>query len=775
MQSTKRSKSTGLDIGQTSTKVICLARNGKTVSVKRAEIFRTHDEGILGDDENELLQAISGWLKELKLQEERMVIGLPQYMTTTQVSDFAKGAKGAELEKMVSLETTQLAGISDDSFIHDFAVIPAGNGRVNPVLIGISREASVNEYVGRTADASINLEDVAMNGLAVANAFMQLHPKEAHEPGVQLLLDMGTETTTVVVVSAGQVLYIGGMMFGGQNVTQEIATQLKLALPVAERQKIQGEVDWATLTMASMESARPAQVNAASDSFESADDRPAPVDQSLKLRLPNTFAAPVDIPEDNDAPAEKSISPLKLRLPNSLSGNSEQEMADRDTAQLFGNADTAFGNQYGTGAVDSLSGLEDAPAALQPDDFQPVPGLACFQTMLRELENCLEHWRSSENETLVDEKVKKIWLCGGGALLEQVSVYLSVKLDCDTDVFGPVVTPGGKPDPEYALAYGLALQGLGMSELTISLTPSALTWLHQKENRFRLLLIAFILLLLTSCGWLFYEYQNLVDSIVETEEVTEDLRQNVRKLKALDEMKKDYSGILLQVLPVVGSTCRSQTYLTALEQLQKAVKAPEFKDCINWCVYVADEDSFLEYNGKEETKADAPPPPMQMQPPAGNRRGRRQLIVEQPESSDGNTEERWKDIQEAEKKTTESMNVKQLKTLYVIGFIMSKVDNHNVIEREIMLNLEGASVPDPTGAPQKFFSDVQVMNEEERSKCINRAIRAWEQCFINMRTSEAFKSYDHKPFFLKLTINDPVITPPAQNPFGGPKKIKKKR
>ena len=110
MHNKKHSKSIGLDIGQTATKVVCLVRSGRKAVVKRAEIFRSREEGILGDDEAEQLQAVSGWLKDLKLLDERLIIGLPQYMSTMQVSDFAPGAKGVELEKMVTLETTQLSG-----------------------------------------------------------------------------------------------------------------------------------------------------------------------------------------------------------------------------------------------------------------------------------------------------------------------------------------------------------------------------------------------------------------------------------------------------------------------------------------------------------------------------------------------------------------------------------------------------------------------------------------------------------------------------------------
>ncbi len=765
MHNKKHSKSIGLDIGQTATKVVCLVRSGRKAVVKRAEIFRSREEGILGDDEAEQLQAVSGWLKDLKLLDERLIIGLPQYMSTMQVSDFAPGAKGVELEKMVTLETTQLSGLSDDSFLHDYAVIKPGNGRVNPVLIGICREANVNDYVGKVYDVSMKVEDVAMNGLALANAFFQLKPKEAKNAGVQLLMDIGTENTTLVIVSGGQVLYIGGMMFGGRNVTQELAGQLGVSQDEAERRKTKGDVDWAALNMALLEKA---SGEAPAKEEPLLPDDPTPASESLPSLggigglAPQEPLLPLDDgnePQDDEPPIK-----LKLKLPIKLEkADGSDTSAEKDVDAGGMKPETEFSGSPEEAAAPMIQEMGEAPM-----------GLACFQTLVRELENCLEHWRSSENEALINEKISHIWLSGGGAKLEQVSTYLSISQDCETEVLGPVLAKGGEADPEFTLAYGLALQGLGLAELPISLTPSALTWLHKKESRFSYLVFAFLLFFIVLFGWIFYEYQRLVDTIVDMEAETEELRGSVRKLQTLDGMKRDYSEILLQALPVVASTCRTQTYLTALEKLQNAVKStafnsPQFKDCINWCVYVADEGSFKEYNEQKEQAVAAQPMTMA----GGGRRGRRPLIADVAETSGEDSQQRWQEIQQKEQVPIDVISAGALKQLYVVGIIMSKNDNHNVIEREIMLNLETDGKQ--AGEKSDFFDEVQVMNEDERSLCRSRAILDWERCFANMRTSEAFKSYDYKPFFLRLGLRESVIHPPAENPLAEKKGKKGKK
>lgn len=781
MQTTKRTNAIGLDIGQTSTKLLCLSRSGHKAVVKRAEIFRSREEGILGDDEQEQLEAISGWLKELKLQDQRVVLGLPQYMATTQLSDFAKGAKGAELEKMVGYETMQLAGISDDVFIHDYAVMPAGNGRENPVLIGIAREANVEDYVGRAAGVSIQIEDVAMAGLSLANAFFQLQPKAAKQPGVQLLLDIGTETTTMALVAQGQVVYIGSMMFGGTNMTQEIANQLKLAMDEAERRKVKGEVDWAELNLAAIgdmadglgglgdlgaDDSQSEQASPISLTKETAEE-PADGDDTptlgLKLSLPGLGSS------EDEATDDDSASPLKL----SFSGAAEKGEAEDGAVPLKLSL-----SKEGEDSTDESEPSMEVPSLADDADTaesEPVPapaprmlsGLACFQTMLRELDNCLEHWRSSENDTLNTQKLAKIWISGGASQVELVANYLGVSQNCEVEVLGPQVEKKGAAMPEFTIAYGLALQGLGLAELPISLSPAALQWIHKKESRAIFLVLAFLLLLLASGVWLGFEYWSVTKNIEELTETTADLKKNVEKLTKLDGMKRDYSECLLQVLPVVSGVCRTQTLLTSLEQLQTAVHNPDLKECYNWCVYVSDSDSFREFN---ETKENKPVTAQQSMMPMMGRRRQQAQLLETTETVGDEMDQKWTATLEEENKRKQAMEVKPLEKIYVVGMIVSSHDNHNVIEREIMLSMGKGEAKD------RFFSEVQVMNEEERKTCANRAVLEWEKCFENLATNEVFQRYKggHKSFYLRLGLREPVIYPPAENPLGAPKKAKKK-
>ena len=766
MMQTRRNRATGLDIGQTTAKVVCLSRSGRKAVVTRAEIFRFRDEGILGDAEQETFQAIASWLKELKLLSQRVVLGLPQYMATTQVNDFVKGVKGAELERMVSYETTQLAGISDDAFLHDYAILPAGNGRVNPVLIGICREANVDDFTGKAAEVAIAMEDVAMDGLAMVNAFVQLHPDEARGAGVHLLMDIGTETTTVAIVCAGQALYIGSMMFGGVNVTQEIARQLQLTADEAERRKLAGEVDWAELNLAAMSLDTAAaglgwsgddqtfQADSAPASYDGQGRGHADADDAQDGGLPPLRLSLTDQADEGDG----SLPPLRL----SLTDLADEGDGGQPPLGLKLPAQTPDNDGDGGAPFPSEDSDDGAASGEAGDPSAELGGLGCFRTMVRELSGSLEHWRSAESEELSGRPLARIWICGGGSSLEMVQTYLSMSQNCEVSVLGPTLPGGDGPAPEYTIAYGLALQGLGLAAVPISLAPRALAWMLRKERRAKFVVLAFLLLFGCLFGWLYAEHEGNRQAVEELAERTSELKANVTKLTKLDGMKREYQACLMQVLPIVSGHGRTQAYLSSLAELQQAVKSPQLKECTNWCVYVADEDSFNEYNENKAARAATPAVPLTMQP---RRRGQPRLL-ETTETAQDEQQQTWQATVAAEEKATDVIAVAPLRRLYVVGMIVSNHDNHNVIEQEIMLQLQGK---DQDGqAAGRLFGDVQVMNEEERKRCAERALMQWERVFNHIATNDVFRNYrsGYKPFYLRLGYREAMLTPPAENPLG---------
>lgn len=214
-------QSVGLDLGPSSAKVVQVALRGKAVAVVRSALFEARREGLL--DEAELYAGTAAWLKEIGLTERDVNVGLPQHLATTQISDFPPNVTGDELRGMVTFETVQLAGLSDEAFASDYQVLAPEYGRKNPVLIGMCRQSAVDERNAAFAEAGLRVRDIAMDGLAAVNALFFLHPEAQAEKAPQVILDIGAETSSLLVLASGQVLFVGALLFGAERFAKAVA------------------------------------------------------------------------------------------------------------------------------------------------------------------------------------------------------------------------------------------------------------------------------------------------------------------------------------------------------------------------------------------------------------------------------------------------------------------------------------------------------------------------------------------------------------------------
>lgn len=210
----------GLDIGSSGPKALVLRRRGKVVDIAAAEKLDIAEEGIL--TEKELYQSVRDWLQSRGWAKLPLVLGTPQYLSTTLVSDFPAASSSA-LSAMVEHEARQLASLSDEAFVHDYQPLPAGCGRQQPVLIGLCREQTLRERLRLCAEAGLRHDGLAMTGLAMVNAYCWCHPEAACSPQPVLLLDLGKDNSTAVVFAGGQPLFIGSLLFNADRFQKAMA------------------------------------------------------------------------------------------------------------------------------------------------------------------------------------------------------------------------------------------------------------------------------------------------------------------------------------------------------------------------------------------------------------------------------------------------------------------------------------------------------------------------------------------------------------------------
>jgi len=601
----------GLDLGQSSAKVVQLALRGKAVQIVRSALFEARHEGLL--DEAEMYAGTASWLKELGLADRDLCVGLPQHLATTQVSDFPPNAAGDELKDMVSFETVQLAGLSDEAFASDYHVMPPDYGRKNPVLIGICRQAAVDERNGAFAEAGLRVCDVAMDGLAAANALFYLRPEALAEKAPQMILDIGAESSTLLVAAGGQVLFVGALLFGAGR-----------------------------------------------------------------------FAKAVAQAEAGGQPA----APVRL-----------------DLAQF------------------------DSPL------------IDVYRQLDAEIRNSIEHWKAGERQEIATVPFAKVWVCGGGAKIDGLAESLGHTHGCEAEAFGPA-GDDGRPDPQMAIALGLALQGMGAATIPISLCPELIQWSRIRRERFGYLLGAVVILVALTIALLVHrsgemdrrsrELRAQVDNLKKCRDLIPKLEENYQLIQHHEKM----------LLPIVEKANRGGRFLKTIAVLGGAQGEGD------WFIYLADEFTFEE--GKPPTEKDGSPAPERPAPP-------QEVVFPGTISSLDSGDSGSSTIN-----ATLVTNVEQLRSMVMAGH--SPKSGRDILEpvRAIRARLNESAL----------FKGADVLPKPERVGREEEVFRPWItylQGLAERRITGLYVSYMFRLPFATLDVSKPAVAPPKAASKPAPK------
>lgn len=504
----------GLDIGQTTVKAVLLSRSGRAVRVQDKGTLDLRAEGII--DEHELYRELRPWVDNQGWQKYDIIASIPQYVATTQITDFPPGSD-KNLDEMVSFETQQLAGLSEDSFLHDYQPLPPKFGRRNPVLIGICRESVIEERATSLREAGVPLTDFTISSTALAAAYLHLHPESGTQETPQLVLDIGAENTTAAILAGGDLLYTASLMCGADRYNQIVAQELGISVEKVEEQDKQYRIN----------------------------------------------------PADRDSP--------------------------------------------------------------------PVTAARIFE---REILNTIEQWRSDERPEIGRIQFSKVCICGGGAAINGIDKYLGALLECPAEIIGVPLAEEDRDDPRLVTAYGLALQGIGASAVTISLAPPTMKqWVHRRR-RFPCLAtaIAAAILVVALLQTRYYLYLTTRESKLDAIEAK--LKRSnkiIPKLEEIDLQTQMYERILTPYAETCNHTRQLQLTINELgrarNQLAKdSTNARPKRDKGGWVIYIADEKSYhagkQNYSGESSESGSSSTQPRSPFATSGGERSREKEITD---------------------------------------------------------------------------------------------------------------------------------------------------
>ena len=261
------------------------------------------------------------------------------------------------------------------------------------------------------------------------------------------------------------------------------------------------------------------------------------------------------------------------------------------------------------------------------------------QILKEEFENALSRWRetllASTRETheatdaLNSTTQLNVWHSGPIDFMDMFSEMLGSILP--KAQIGALGIPGNMlPTPdetlhtELTIAFGLALQSIGESHLSISLTPQRLKWIEQREHEYYYLAMASLFLIIGMLALLLGILTHLNRSISALASEAEELKECSKLIPQLEKYHDRMSFYQKKMLPPAEALHRTHRILEVLTLWTEAEKSGE-PDERSWGIYLADEASFNRSNQSQET--DEPP---RIQTPARHPNSSMDLFASEP-------------------------------------------------------------------------------------------------------------------------------------------------
>jgi type IV pilus assembly protein PilM len=143
--------------------------------------------------------------------------------------DELRGAVALEAEEFVSRNWSQM------DFDYD-VVEELPDGKVRVLFVAAPRDLS-NERIQCFKSSGLFCGGVTVDSLALTNAFLHSATGAQKEAGV-LLLNIGAETTNIVLLNAGQLTVLRDVAFGGNDINEAVMTDFNASFEEAEAIKM---------------------------------------------------------------------------------------------------------------------------------------------------------------------------------------------------------------------------------------------------------------------------------------------------------------------------------------------------------------------------------------------------------------------------------------------------------------------------------------------------------------------------------------------------------
>ena len=229
----------GLDISSTAVKLIQLSRDGVHYRVEHFAIEPLPPKSVV-EKNIEDIDAVSGAvqrvLKRSGSRAKTCAVAVSGAAVITKTISLPSDLSEAELEAQIEVEANQYIPYALEDVSMDFEVlgISTRNADLVEVLLAASKRENIEIRQDVVESAGLKPVVIDVEAYAIGNAFGLIAERDNLTPtDTAVIMDIGSNTTSMVVVRGDRVIYTREHSFGGQQLIDDTMRRYGMSLEEA--------------------------------------------------------------------------------------------------------------------------------------------------------------------------------------------------------------------------------------------------------------------------------------------------------------------------------------------------------------------------------------------------------------------------------------------------------------------------------------------------------------------------------------------------------------
>jgi len=220
----------GLDIGTSSVKLVCLEKEGENWRLLALGEASSPPGGAqIASSETKLAETIKKLIVDLGIKTQLVVSALPESKTTSRVLSFPS-MKEEEVYKAIFYEAETFVPDPLDQVQIDYQILQKTPQRVLTFVV-VAKKTLIEQYEKIINEAGLLAMAIETTATALGRSLPQIIDKPV------MILDLGSQNSTMVVVKNGSIYFTQVIPFGGEAFTRALSVALGMDTFRAEEYK----------------------------------------------------------------------------------------------------------------------------------------------------------------------------------------------------------------------------------------------------------------------------------------------------------------------------------------------------------------------------------------------------------------------------------------------------------------------------------------------------------------------------------------------------------